>query len=442
MRKPTILFADDEAHLHHNLHQHLHQHGCNVILMLEPGSILRTIEKKNPDLAVLGISNGLHVAKQIRQQYQNLPIILLVRQSSEAQVLDALRAGINDYFPPSFCHTDLTASVKRHLLNNAEKPSAPLVAQDVISELERTMVGQSSTMLKTKTLILNVAATDCTVLITGETGTGKELAAHVIHQYSQRNKKPFHCINCAALPETLIESELFGYDKGAFTGAVSTKMGDFEQANGGTIFLDEIGDMSARTQAKILRTIECKEVAPLGGQKNIALDVRVITATNQNLEQAVEKKLFREDLYYRLNIARIHLPPLRDRKEDIPNLLDHFIQEYNDKFSRTVSGFTSEALELLLQYDWPGNVRELKNLVEATFINLPAQKIRIMDLPELFQKRLKETKDLPKSEREHIITALFATNWNKSKAAEKLNWSRMTLYRKIAKYEIEDERIS
>jgi transcriptional regulator with PAS, ATPase and Fis domain len=282
--------------------------------------------------------------------------------------------------------------------------------------------------------------TDSTVLLLGETGTGKELAARLIYQNSSRHKKPFICVNCAALPENLLESELFGYERGAFTGAIGSKRGKFEMANGGTIFLDEIGDMSPYAQAKILRVIERKEVYHLGGKASIPLDFRIIAATNQNLERLVTEGTFRKDLYYRLNVARIYLPPLRERKEDIPLLIEHLIGELNRRFGREVEGFTQKALELLLRYDWPGNVRELKNLLEATFINLPSQKISFIDLPEAFQRRLKEAEGLPQNERDRVLSALFATNWNKSKAAQKLRWSRMTLYRKMAKYDIVSKR--
>jgi transcriptional regulator with PAS, ATPase and Fis domain len=301
---------------------------------------------------------------------------------------------------------------------------------------DQPMLGQSQLMQHLREQLLKVASTDSTVLITGETGTGKELTADLIHRNSPRQKKPFICVNCAALPESLLESELFGYEKGAFTGATTLKQGEFELAEGGTIFLDEIGDMSPHAQSKILRAIERKEVSHLGGKKSINLDIRIIAATNQELERLVAEGTFRQDLYYRLNVARIHLPPLRDRKEDIPHLLEHYVQELNQRFEMNVEGFTEEALTCLLHYGWPGNVRELKNLLEATFINLPSRMIKFTDLPEAFQRQLKETETLPQNERDRMLFALFATNWNKSKAAQKLHWSRMTLYRKMAKYHI------
>jgi transcriptional regulator with PAS, ATPase and Fis domain len=299
-----------------------------------------------------------------------------------------------------------------------------------------TMITSSNSMQEIRDYICKVAALDCTVLITGETGTGKELAAELIHFNSFRSKRPFVCINCAALPENLVESELFGYERGAFTGAVTSKQGKFELADGGTVFLDEISDMNSYAQAKILRAIEKKEIDRLGGRRGISLDVRVIAATNRKLEKLVKERRFRKDLYYRLNVARIDLPPLRDRKEDIQLLLDYYIRILNDRFGRDVKGFTEEAFSCLIHYNWPGNIRELINLLEATFINLPSRKITYMDLPRVFRRQLKETEGLPERDRDRILSALFATNWNKSRAAKKLHCSRMTLYRKMEKYDI------
>jgi transcriptional regulator with PAS, ATPase and Fis domain len=291
-------------------------------------------------------------------------------------------------------------------------------------------------MQSIKAHLLKIAVTDSTVFITGETGTGKELVAELIHRHSFGSAKPFVCVNCAALPDNLLESELFGHERGAFTGAIAAQQGKFEMAGGGTIFLDEIGEMNVYAQAKILRVIESKEIYRIGGRKNIPLNIRVIAATNQDPERLVAEEKFRKDLYFRLNVARIHLPPLRDRKEDIPLLLEHYVREMNRRFGRAVEGFTEETLACLLRYDWSGNVRELKNLCEAIFINLPPRMIAFADLPEPYQRRLRQAEGLPQSERDRLLSALFSTNWNVSKASQKLHWSRMTLYRKIAKYHI------
>jgi transcriptional regulator with PAS, ATPase and Fis domain len=302
---------------------------------------------------------------------------------------------------------------------------------------DRFIIGQSESFQNIKSYAIKTAATDSTILITGETGTGKELTAELIHKKSLKSDKPFVHINCAALPENLLESELFGYERGAFTGAINSKQGKFEMAEDGTIFLDEIGDLNMQSQAKILSAIERKEVFHLGGgSKAVPLNARIIAATNRDPEQMVANGKFREDLYYRLNIARIHIPPLRDRKEDIIPLIDYYIQRYNNQFGLKVEGLTDEALSFLICYNWPGNVRELKNIIESTFINLPPKKISFMDLPEMFKKKLKEDNRLNESEKEKLLSALLATSWNVSKCAQMLKWSRMTLYRKMAKYQI------
>jgi transcriptional regulator with PAS, ATPase and Fis domain len=302
------------------------------------------------------------------------------------------------------------------------------------------LIGESPFIRRIKAYLLKVAAVDSHVLITGETGTGKELTAQYIHQQSTRHGKSLIAINCAALPDGLLESELFGYGKGAFTGAHTTYAGKLKLADGGTVFFDEIGDMSPYAQAKILRVIESKEVYPLGGKRSIPLDIRIIAATNRDLEHLVAKGKFRQDLYFRLNVAKVHLPPLRERKEDIPHLVDYYLQEFNARFGRELKGFTDEALELLLRHDWPGNIRELKNLLEAIFIDPPRKRIAISDLPDSIRQHYEIKEPATLTERELLLSALCSVNWNKSKAAEQLHWSRMTLYRKMAKYHIRESK--
>lgn len=281
-----------------------------------------------------------------------------------------------------------------------------------------------------------VARTDSTVLITGETGTGKDLIAHHVHSHSQRASADMLCINCAAMPDSLVESELFGYERGAFTGAQSAYPGKLKLADKGTVLLDEVGELSLPAQAKLLRAIENQEIFRLGARRSEPVDVRIIASTNQDLEAMVADKRFRADLFYRLNVARIHVPPLRQRHEDIPLLCAHYLVEMGRRNGVQVDGISPEALHCLMHYAWPGNVRELKNMVEAILIDPPCGCVQPRDLPPNLQRCLETLDDHAPDERERIMAALFATRWNKCRAAEHLHWSRMTLYRKISKYQI------
>jgi len=284
--------------------------------------------------------------------------------------------------------------------------------------------------------VARIAATDSTVLITGETGTGKELVASAIHSASSRSSKPFLRVNCAAIPDALVESELFGYERGAFTGAQAGHAGWLQEAHQGTIFLDEVGDMSASTQAKLLRVIENKEFRRLGGRAEIHVDVRFIAATNRNLDEMAAEGKFRKDLYFRLNVARVHLLPLRDRKEDIPVLLRHFVHKLSVQNSKQAPEMAGDVWNCLINHEWQGNIRELRNVVEAAFVNSPGDVIRMVDLPENFQKLRRDVPRPLPEEREQLMAALLETKWNKSKAAEQLRWSRMTVYRKMRRYQI------
>ncbi len=295
------------------------------------------------------------------------------------------------------------------------------------------MVGESPSISEIKSFVKKAAATDSNVLITGETGTGKELVAELIHTNSSRAGRPLICLNCAAIPDTLTESELFGYERGAFTGAYATYEGKLKQADGGTVLLDEIGDMSLSAQAKLLRLLDKKTIQRVGGRRPVTIDLRVIAATNQDLEGLMAAGKFRRDLYYRLNVAHISLPPLRARREDIPLLLRHFISELNARLAKQVRGISPELVERLLQYDWPGNIRELRNMTEVCLMNLSAGMIDLAHISEQYRAKLPGCST---DEKASILSALFSTKWNKSQAAHKLRWSRMTLYRKLVKYHI------
>jgi DNA-binding NtrC family response regulator len=319
------------------------------------------------------------------------------------------------------------------------RPSASPAADKLLKSDREPIIGASAAMCGIKQYMAQVAKSACSVLITGETGTGKELAAEFIHDNSSRRKQAFVCVNCAAIPESLLESELFGHAKGAFTGADHFRDGLLTSANGGTIFLDEIGDMSLCAQAKILRVIEKREVCRVGSNRGVQLDIRFVAATNQDVESMANRGTFRKDLYFRLNVARIHLPPLRERPEDIPSLLRHYCTNLADKAAASAPEFSEDSLRILQAYGWPGNIRELKNMVESLLLREPQVKIGVEDLPRHLRGLIENKTDLQQHERDALLAALFSAQWNKSEAAKRLNWSRMTLYRKIAKYRITDD---
>ena len=445
MEKPTVLILGRDEILHYKLKTRLARHRFKVVQAQETSDVIRTFDRIKPDLIIIystrkNSEDKLKIAENIRKRDKFVPIILSTRYSSEARAIAALRAGVNDYFKVPISSEELLLSAKKLVIGNPYNSPADPNSRKAGGIIDQTFIGDSRPMREVKSYLMKVAKTDSTVLITGETGTGKELAAGLIHFKSPRSNKPLVCVNCAALPEGLVESELFGYDRGAFTGAVGNRKGKFELAGGGTVFLDEIGDMNSYAQAKILRSIENKEFFHLGGKGAIPMPARVIAATNQDPEHLMAQGRFRKDLYYRLNVARVNLPPLRDRKEDIPLLVEHAIKRLNHQFRREVESLSDNAMAFLYRYDWPGNVRELLNLIEAVYINLPARSIPHIDLPKPIQKQLQVIEFSPKEERMRILSALQDTNWNKSTAAQRLHWSRMTLYRKIAKYNIVEKR--
>ncbi len=301
-----------------------------------------------------------------------------------------------------------------------------------------TLLGQSAAMADLRAYLPKVARSEATVLISGETGTGKERVAEILHNLSPRRRLRFVPVNCAALPEGLIESELFGHIRGAFTGAVANSTGAVGEADGGTLFLDEIGEMSLSGQAKLLRVLESREVSRVGTSKTEEVDIRVVAATNQDLEKLVEQKRFRADLFYRLNVAWIELAPLRDRPDDIADLFHNYIERFNRQTGRNVGPPDDVLLDCLARHAWPGNVRELRNLVEAVFIDPPRGTLRLEHLPPRVRQRFEQYHRTVPDEQQRLINALRRTNWNKTQAARRLNWSRMTLYRKMAKYHIDD----
>src|SRR2546426_7481004 len=383
MKKRVILIADRDEVCRRSLKKLLLRSGFEVIESSDKTGILRSFRQQSSlDLLIINSSldaagDGVEMAQQIRLWDRRVPLILLAAHSSEDLAIAALRAGVTDYFKQPFSWGEVLVRVRHCLANHLPPQGPPTSAPTAGATRSATgsglsggqwMIGESPVMQQIKAYIGKVAATDSNLLLTGETGTGKALVAALIHRNSPRWHKPFVCIDCTAIPDSLLESELFGYERGAFTGADALKEGTLKLADGGTVFFDEIGDMSTYTQAKLLRAIKSKEVRHLGGKGNISLDIRIIAATHQNLERLMAQERFRTDLYFRVTVATILLPPLRDRKEDLAALCDYYIGEMNRRFGREIKGFTEEALGCLLRYDWPGNVRELKNLIEASFI--------------------------------------------------------------------------
>jgi DNA-binding NtrC family response regulator len=442
MKASVLILCECDGNQCRDLEKHLITSEISVTVAKDQKTSLKRFRKQKPDLVVvcahtLDATGDIETISQIRRLNSRTPIILITKHSSESLAIAALKAGANDYFRENANIYKIAAAILERLPEPVRASRQKSQNLSVCIKSKPVMIGASLPMKNVYSNILKVARTDSTVLVTGETGTGKDLATRAIHINSDRRKKPLVCVNCAAIPDSLVESELFGYERGAFTGAFAAKSGLFEAADSGIIFLDEIGDMTPIAQAKILRTIEMKKSHRIGSKSPKSLDFRVIAATNQDPEKLVSEKKFRKDLYYRLNVARVHMPPLRDRKEDIPSLIDHYVSHFNQTFGRNVIGFKQSAIRHMLCYHWPGNVRELKNIVEVSFINLPAREVDYIDLPEKFRSKIRTTKSLPEHEREKVIAALRATKWKKSKAARQLKWSRMTLYRKMEKYNID-----
>jgi DNA-binding NtrC family response regulator len=409
----------------------LERRGVRVAEQTPDTGALRFAALLQPDLILIEGSESnccdwQTSARELRRSLPETPAILLMSGGTEETAIAALRLGFQDYLTLPVESGALFAALDRCLARAAGAAQEPEPACD-------TMVGKSEILTRVKSYMMRAAASDCTVLITGETGTGKELAAEFIHRHSGRRNKPLVCVNCAAIPDPLLESELFGHTRGAFTGADNVRDGLLASAEGGTVLLDEIGDMSLSAQAKILRVLEKKEVSRLGGAEQRRIDVRFVAATNQDLESMADRGVFRRDLYYRLNVARVELPPLRERREDIPLLVEYYRRRLG---GGDVTRISEECLRRISGYDWPGNIRELKNVLESVFLHCQSGEVREEDLP----RRLREATDgecrLLPGERERLVEALCATRWNKSRAAARLHWSRMTLYRKMAKYRV------
>ena len=439
MSQATILIVDDDAGIRNLLVKVLRREGYRADAAASAQAALDMLHAQVYDLMISDIRmpeiDGLALAAQVRQLDKQMPIILLTAFATVESAIAALRMGVHDYIMKPFDNHEVLAVIQKLLAITADDQSLPTTA----TGMGGYTVTQNAKMQQVIDMVQRVAASNASVLLYGETGTGKELAARGIHEASSRAAKPFVKVNCAALPGNLLEAELFGYERGAYTGAINSKPGRFEIADGGTILLDEIGELPVPLQSKLLRVLQERSFERLGGVKNISVDVRVIAATNRNLEQMVAQESFRQDLYYRLHVIAIELPPLRERPEDILALAQEFLAELQGD-SRRVRTIAPAAAQLLQDYAWPGNIRELHNVIERGIVIAPGDTLEARDLPERFQRRplaanqdrLSEAVD--GAERDALIRALQATEGNRSMAAQLLGISRRSLHRKIARY--------
>jgi nitrogen regulation protein NR(I) len=485
----SVLIIDDEKDVHYSFRRLLEKEPLEILSAESGDEGIRLARKNPPDLIVMDIrmghQSGLDTLKELRQLNPKQVVIMMTAYGTSQTAIEAMKLGAYDYVLKPFDIPHLKTLLSEALVAaQAMKQIVSFPTKVSPEETRQSIVGNSPAMQQVYKLIGQVAPTNTTILITGESGTGKELVARAIYQNGSRVNKPFIAINCAAIPENLLESELFGHEKGAFTGALAQRIGKFEQCDGGTLFLDEIGDMPMTTQTKILRVLQEGEISRVGHNQSIKTDVRIIAATNKDLWQAVQQKLFREDLFYRLNVVRINLPPLRERTSDVALLVGYFINKFRLKHPTGPSQIADEALAAILRHPWPGNVRELENCIQRAMVLASGNVINIINLPDEiakghrngssenltssqplppvsssgavpsaadpakgelshaveilfdFARRDKQFKLLPAAERELIVRALAETSGNQVQAAKLLGITRATLRKRVDKFGI------
>lgn len=451
----TILVVDDEKDIRISLTGILEDEGYRVTSAASGSEALDAVRQDIPDLVLLDIwmpgMDGLETLEKLMTLFPQLTVIMISGHGTIETAVRSTKLGAYDFIEKPLSLDKVLITVLNALRIQELSVEIEELKRVVGNEFE--LIGQNPVMIALREQIMRVAPTTASVLVTGENGTGKELVARSIHYYSQRSSKPFVAINCAAIPEELIESELFGHEKGAFTGAVAQKKGKFDLADGGTLFLDEIGDMSFKTQAKILRILQERCFERLGGTRLVTVDVRIIAATNKSLDDEIRQGRFREDLFYRLNVIPFRVPALREHKDDIPFLVPHFVSQFYRREGREPKLFSPETVSLLCQHDWPGNVRELRNIIERILIMAPGKIITLTDIPGFYldmagtddaeQKSgavvspgtLREARE--DFEREFIIQKLEENDWNISRTAEIIELERSNLHRKIKTYGID-----
>jgi two-component system nitrogen regulation response regulator NtrX len=452
--KSRILVIDDEAAIRDSLRMILEYEGYEFLGAASGQDGLAMVERENPDLVFLDIKmpgmDGLEVLQRIKAADETVPVVMISGHATVTTAVDATKLGALDFIEKPLASERVLVTI-RNAIDRSRLADENRSLKRVV-EVRHQIVGESPHLKKVMDAIRRAAPTNATVLITGESGVGKELVARAIHRNSLRSRDRFIQVNCAAIPDDLIESELFGHEKGSFTGATEKQIGKFEQADKGTIFLDEVGDMSLKTQAKVLRVLQEGEVERLGSARTIKVDVRVIAATNKNLEDEIEKGTFREDLYFRLAVIPIYVPPLRERKDDIPLLVRHFADLFARDNNFRPKRVTPAAMDVLQRYRWKGNIRELRNTVERLIIMTPDDSIDLADLPESIRVdgpsrgpdnetvkagTLREHKEV--SERAFLVQKLRETGWNISKTAELIDTPRSNLYKKLEQYNIKQE---
>ena len=452
--KSRILVIDDEAEIRRSVRMILEYEGYEVLEASSGPEGLTMVERETPDLVFLDIKmpgmDGLDALQRIKASNEALPVVIISGHGTVSTAVEATKAGAFDFIEKPLASERVLVTI-RNALDQTRLRDENRSLKRVV-EIRHQMVGESQPLKQVWDAIKRAAPTNATVLLLGESGSGKELVARSIHRNSLRSRDRFVQVNCAAIPEELIESELFGHEKGSFTGATEKQIGKFEQADHGTIFLDEVGDMSAKTQAKVLRVLQEGEVERLGSARTIKVDVRVIAATNKDLEGEIERGTFREDLYFRLSVIPIRVPPLRDRPDDIPALVRHFADLFSRDNNRKPQRFTPAALEHMQRARGTGNVRELKNTVERLIIMTPGEVIDVPDLRDIVRLEskagssdndrerpgtLREFKE--SAERTFLVGKLRENNWNISKTAEVIGTPRSNLYKKLEQYEITQE---
>jgi two-component system response regulator HydG len=450
--RPKILVVDDDASHRLMLKTVLADDGYEITEAEDGAAAVTAVEDQFYDLILMDLKmanmDGLEALRRIKALSPGIPVIIMTAYASVGTAVNALKSGASDYLTKPVDIDELKILIDKTLHHRRLEQENAFLRERLTDRFDLSaIIGRSPAMAQLFETVALVAPSDATVLIQGESGTGKELVANAIHQNSPRSQGPFIKLNCAALPEALLESELFGHEKGSFTGATARKAGRFQLADKGSIFLDEIAEMTPATQAKILRVLQEKEFEPVGGGRTIKVDVRVIAATNKDLTAEIEAGKFREDLYYRLNVVQINVPPLHERGEDIALLAEHFLKLYAEKNQRLIKGLTPRALDVFMRYDWPGNVRELENVIERAVILTRGDTVAMAQLPKSLQDLAGDEQPLPpvdlvpgktlkEIEQEMIIKTLEACKGNRTRAAETLGISRRTLQLKLKEYGI------